>query len=103
MDIQQLYSHVVFDMSARKAQVISTIHFTAGTQDGNPIFDPRQEIIQAQLNDEMFPVDKLQHHDFGGGPDAELRMIEKVTPVSGENKLTAIYELSQLNSPKSHR
>ena len=45
---------------------------------GNPIFDIRQEISIANINDENISISKLKHHDFGGGPDSQLRIIEKI-------------------------
>jgi hypothetical protein len=61
IDIQQLDTHVVFDMATRRAHVEAIMRFVSGIKDGNPIFDLRQDIIQAHLNDEMFPVEKLQY------------------------------------------
>lgn len=101
IDIQELDSHIIFDVSAKSAHAKSTIQFISGVEDGAPIFDLRQDIIRAHLNDEIFSVDKLQHHDFGGGPNAELRILEKTIPSGTENTLTLTYDLNQPNSPRS--
>jgi hypothetical protein len=95
VDIQQVDSHVIFDMSKRTAHVKSTVQFISGSRDGNPIFDLRQDILQAHLYKERFPIEMMQHHDFDGGHDAELRILDKVLPSGTENILTLIYDLNQ--------
>ena len=101
IDIQQLDTHVVFDMSSKSARVKVTMHFLSGLNDGNPIFDLRQDILEVYLNKEQLPVEMVQHHDFGGGTDAQLRILQKELPSTSENTLTMVYDLNQPQSPRS--
>jgi hypothetical protein len=101
MDIQQLDSQIVFDMASKRAQTKSTVKFVSGIIEGNPIFDLRQNILKAVFNGEPILVDKLQHHDFDGGPNAELRILEKVVPPFTRHTLTLLYDLDQPQCPKS--
>jgi len=101
IDIQQLDSHVVFDAATSQAQVEASMRFIMGNTDGNPVFDFRQDIQEAYLNDVSVPVDKLQHHDFGGGPNAELRILDTIVPANSENTLRLIYGLNQPQAPNS--
>lgn len=101
IDIQQVDAHVVFDTATRHAQVEASMHFIMGNTDGNPVFDLRQVIQQAFLNDVSISTDKLQHHNFGGGSDAELRVVDMPVAANSENTLRLIYELNQPQSPNS--
>jgi hypothetical protein len=99
IDIQQLDAHVIFDLHVHKAKVEATIDFVVGPDEGNPFFDLRQDIDSAYINDEQIPINKLRHHDFKGGDNSELRILEKVLSANSRNKLRLDYELSK---PQSH-
>jgi hypothetical protein len=64
-----------------------------GPQNGNPIFDLRQTITAAWLDGVSIPVAQLAHHDFGGGPNAELRIVESVLASGSIHTLRVSYTL----------
>ncbi len=102
IDIQQLDAHVVFDMSDCRAYVTTNMSFITGDTDGNPIFDLRQKIAEASLNEETVHLSKIRHHDFAGGLEADMIILERTLPASSQNKLTLNYDLNQPQCPKSH-
>lgn len=101
IDIQQIDVHVKFDMAVHRAKVEATMEFLMGDTDGNPIFDLRQNIDQAWLNEKPIDISKLRHHDFGGGPNSELIILEKMTSAGTKNMLKLHYELNKPQCPKS--
>jgi hypothetical protein len=78
IDLQQVTASLLFDGATSSGTGDATMQFVMGSQDGNPIFDLRQTITAAWLDGATLPVAELAHHDFGGGPHAELRVVESV-------------------------
>jgi hypothetical protein len=101
IDIYKLEAKVVCDVSIRKCKVISKMYFKIGNENGNPFFDLRQNIQNAYLNDEHIPIEKIEHYDFGPGPDSKLRIIEKSLPSNSSNVLKLEYELNTPDSENS--
>lgn len=101
VDIGNLNARLIFDASNHRAEVESTLTFTMGQEDGNPIFDLRQDIESAWLNDEHFPPGKLKHHDFGGGSSAGLRIAERNLAAESTNTLELHYKLNKPQSSQS--
>lgn len=93
MDIQKINATLTFDGAASSGSADATIEFITGVQNGNPIFDLRQTITEAWLDGASLPVAKLAHHDFGGGINAQLRIIEKVLPKGTTHTLRVKYSL----------
>ncbi len=100
IDIQQLDAQVEFDMQTGKAKVKASMRFIMGGTDGNPVFDLRQKIQKACLNDVEISPDKFQHHNFGGDSkyDDKLGILDTIVAANSENTLRLEYEL---NEPKS--
>ncbi len=99
IDIQQISAKVVFDLSAHQASAEATVDFRMGDQAGSPIFDLRQEIAEAFLDDQPLPPETMHHHDFGGGPGAELRILETALPAGGTHRLRLRYPLGTPQAP----
>jgi hypothetical protein len=76
IDIESIVAVFTFDGSTETASADATITYTVGPTAGNPIFDLRQDITQAWLDSDLFPIAQLAHHDFGAGPITDLRVIE---------------------------
>lgn len=95
MDIQRINAALTFDGATSSGSADVTIEFTTGGQSGNAIFDLRQTITEAWLDGASFPVAKLAHHNFGGGADAQLRIIESVLPAGTTHTLRVKYNLGQ--------
>src|SRR6185295_6530007 len=68
IDIQKITATLTFDCATSKGEGDATLEFTTSSDSGNPIFDLRQTITEAWLDGAVFPIAKLAHHDFGGGP-----------------------------------
>ena len=93
IDIQSIAGTVNFDATSMNTQADVTIEFIMGAEDGNPIFDLRQTILQAWLDDTAMSVSQLAHHDFGGGANAELRIVEQTLSAGSTHTLRVVYEL----------
>lgn len=93
IDIHNVDAHLSFDATSSSGRGRATVHFVTGDHEGNPIFDLRQEITAAALDGVSIPPAKLAHHDFGGGPDAELRVLEAVLPAGSRHTLQLDYRL----------
>jgi hypothetical protein len=81
--------------------VDSTTNFLMGIENGNAIFDLRQEISNANLNDKHISNDKLRHHNFGMGNDSGLRILEENLDSNSNNTLSLQYELGTPQSLNS--
>ena len=93
IDIQNITASLVFDGATSSGHGDATLDFVLGPQGGNAIFDLRQTISQAWLDGVPFPVTKLDHHDFGGGVDAHLRILESVLAANSSHSLRVVYSL----------
>jgi hypothetical protein len=88
IDFQSVTATLAFDAAARTAALDAEVAFTMGAADGNPVFDLRQPIDSAVLNGAAVPPAQLAHHDFGGGPGAELRIVERTLAAGSANTLS---------------
>lgn len=93
IDIQKITASLIFDGATSSGNGDATIEFTMGPQNGNPIFDLRQTITAAWLDGASLPVAQLAHHDFGGGANAQLRIVETVLTAGTTHTLRVIYDL----------
>lgn len=92
IDIQQVSATLTFDGATSSGAADATIDFVVG-QSGNPIFDLRQTIDAAWLDGAPLAVAKVAHHDFGGGPNAQLRVVESVLAAGSAHTLRVTYSL----------
>ncbi len=93
IDIQRITASLSFDGATSSGSGDATLEFITGPETGNPIFDLRQTISGAFLDGVALPVSKLAHHDFGGGPDAQLRVVESVLAPGTTHTLRVTYSL----------
>lgn len=94
IDIQSITGTVNFDAVTSTAQADVTIDFIMGDQDGCPVFDLRQDISEAWLDGTPIAAALLAHHDFGGGVNAELRVVEATLSANSAHSLRLLYNLS---------
>ena len=94
IDIESIDAVFTFDGVASAAIADATITYTVGPTDGNPIFDLRQNITSAWIDGGVFPVAQLAHHDFGGDPFTNLRVIESVQAAGSVHTLRVQYDLA---------
>src|SRR2546426_4452823 len=93
IDIQKITASLVFDGATSSGSGDATLDFLMGAQNGNPIFDLRQTITAAWVDGVPLPVVKVALHDFGGGPDAQLRVVESVLAAGTSHSLRLTYSL----------
>lgn len=93
IDIQSITAALTFDGSTSSGSGDATIEFVAGPSNGNPIFDLRQTITAAWLDGVPVPVAAVAHHDFGGGANAQLRVVESVVAAGTTHTLRVTYTL----------
>ncbi len=93
VDIQRITATLAFDGSSSSGTGDATLEFRLGPQAGNPILDLRQTITAAWLDGAPLPVAKLAHHDFGGGANAELRIVEVSLAAGSLHTLRVTYTL----------
>jgi hypothetical protein len=93
IDIERVDATLRFDGSSSSGEGDATVAFTVGPEAGNPIFDLRQTVTAAWLDGVPLPAAQVAHHDFGGGPDAALRVLEQTLPASSVHALRLTYAL----------
>jgi hypothetical protein len=94
IDVQQLTATLAFDAAARTASADATIDFVVGPTAGNPIFDLRQAITTAELDGAPLSPAQLAHHDLGGGPGSEVRLIGTSLAAGSAHSLRLRYTLA---------
>jgi hypothetical protein len=93
IDIQRITARLTFDGATKTGTGDATVEFVLGPQAGNPIVDLRQTITAAWLDGGPLATAKLAHHDFGGGADAQLRVVEAVLAAHSAHTLRLVYPL----------
>lgn len=99
IDIEGISAHLVFDGATGTASGEATVDFTMGPQAGHPIFDLRQTITGCWLDGAPVAVAQTAHHDFGGGPNAELRVVQAMLAAGSAHTLRVTYTLGLPQAP----
>ena len=98
IDVESIEAIITFNGAAETASADATITYTVGPTTGNPILDLRQNITQAWLDGVLFPLAQLAHHNFGGVPFTDFRVIEAIQAAGSVHTLRVQYNLSLPNS-----
>ncbi len=93
IDIQKINGDLLFDGATQNCQGDAIIDFIMGPQDGYPIFDLRQTITECWLDGVSLSPTLMAHHDFGGGPQAELRVLQSWLTAGTSHSLRLRYSL----------
>lgn len=93
IDIQRITASLTFDGATSMGSGDATLEFMIGPHNGNPIFDLRQTITAAWLDGASIPVAQVAHHDFGGGANAHLRVVETLLKAGTTHTLRVTYDL----------
>lgn len=93
IDIQSISGSLIFDGATQISTADITINFIMNAQNGCPIFDLRQTINAAWLDGVSIAPQLLAHHDFGGGPQAELRVVAQTLAADSNHSLRVQYNL----------
>ena len=94
IDIETLSASLSFDAAAESCTVDAIIAFVVGPVAGNALFDVRQTIDEAWLDGASIDPALLAHHDFGGGTDADLRILESTLAAGSSHRLRLRYQLA---------
>jgi hypothetical protein len=93
VDIQHVDAKLTFDGATSSGSGDATIDFVVGPGGGAPIFDLRQTVTGAWLDGTSIDPAKVAHHDFGGGADAELRILDAALVAGSAHALRVAYNL----------
>ena len=99
VDISRILAKLSFDGSSLSGNGEATIEFKVGRYTGNPIFDLRQTITSAELDGSPVLPSKMGAHDCGGGPNAMVRVLEKVLAAGTSHTLHLVYTLEKPQAP----
>jgi hypothetical protein len=99
IDISTIEARLRLDGTTRAASADTTLRFEVGPSAGCPIFDLRQTVTDAWLDGTSFPVEQILTADLGGGPGAQLRMLDTVLPAHSRHTLRLTYPLAAPQSP----
>lgn len=99
VDIQSIDAHLTFEGATASGTADVTLQFVMGPVDGHPVFDLRQTITAAWLDGASLAPAKLAEHDFGGGADAQLRIVEVSLAAWTTHALRLTYNLGPPQAP----
>ena len=91
IDITRTTATLQFDAATQTASGDATLEFRIGRNTGCPIFDLRQTPTGAWLDGVAVPVVDVAPHDFGGGADASLRVLNRVLDAGSAHVLRFTY------------
>ncbi len=91
MDIRQINASLVFDAASQQISGDATITFRLGQHAGCPIFDLRQSVTGVWLDGVALTPADVAAHDFGGGANAELRVLARSLEAGSEHSLRLTY------------
>lgn len=93
VDIRNITAALTFDASTTSGTGDATMEFKMGPQTGCPIFDLRQTITAVWLDGVALPVAKIARHDFGGGANAGLLILEAPLAAGTIHNLQVTYQI----------
>jgi hypothetical protein len=99
IDIQSIDARLTFDGATASGTADVTLQFVMGPADGHPAFDLRQTITEAWLDGASIAPAKLAEHDFGGGADAQLRIVQTPLSAGSTHVLRLTYDLGPPQAP----
>ena len=91
IDVVGLVGRFTLDVAGETTTVDAQLTFRVGATAGRPIFDLRQELSDGDLDGEAIAA--LWTRDFGGGPGAEMRVLDREVEACSEHVLTLRYPL----------
>ena len=99
--VDQITATFQINASTKTASATAEMAFTVGPQDGYPVFDLRQTISTATLDGIAVPPADIAHHDFGGGANAQYRILERWLTAGTAHVLALGYTLGTPAAPNS--
>ena len=99
IDISTVTGALRFDGATGTATGDVTIEFVVGPTTGSPIFDLRQSVTGGWLDGVSVTPAQILTLDLGGGPGAELRVLDRVLAADSAHTLRLTYALGPPSSP----
>lgn len=93
MDIARIDASLLFDAASQQISGDATLEFRLGQHAGCPIFDLRQNIIGVWLDGAAVALADIASHDFGGGANANLRVLNRVLDAGSSHSLRLTYSV----------
>lgn len=93
IDIARINASLRFDAATQQATGDATLEFRLGANAGCPIFDLRQTPTGAWLDGAPLALTEVTGHDFGGGANANLRVLARVLEAGSSHSLRLTYGL----------
>lgn len=94
VDVQRIEARVTFDVGSHSAVVEATVDFAMEDRDGCPALDLRQTVDSLRLDGVVMPGDAFPPLDLGGGPGAEMRVLDHHLPAASHHRLELHYQLA---------
>lgn len=91
IDISRITARLRFDAATSSASGDATLDFRLGRHAGCPVFDLRQTPTDVFLDGAAVPVAQIALQDFGGGAQAELRVLQRVLDAGSAHQLRIVY------------
>lgn len=99
VDLQSMDARLVFDGASSSASGDATITFVVGPTSGRPMFDLRQPITGVWLDGAPLATTAILTRDPGGGPGAEMRVLDVVLAAGSTHTLRLTYGVGLPNAP----
>jgi hypothetical protein len=99
IDIATVDARLDFDGATGTAAGSATLRFVVGPAGGCPIFDLRQTVTGVTLDGTALDPARIFTMDLGGGPGAELRVLDQVLAPGSEHTLHLTYAVGPPASP----
>lgn len=99
--VDQITASFQIDASAKTASATAEMAFTVGPETGYPVFDLRQTISTAMLDGSPVSPSDIAHHDFGGGANTQMRILERWLTAGTAHVLALGYPLDTPASPNA--
>ncbi|HEY5153637.1 MAG TPA: hypothetical protein VIJ47_02815, partial [Acidimicrobiales bacterium] len=90
---------LTFDAASMSATGSATVVFEMGPVGGNPVFDLRQTITALMLDGLVLAPTAAPHRDLGGGPGAEMRVLDATLAPGSAHVLEVAYDVGPPQSP----
>ncbi len=94
VDIARVEARVTFDVAGQVAEVEASVDFAIGNFDGCPAMDLRQALGSLLLDGTPLPGEAFSPEDLGGGPGAEMRVLDHALPAGSRHRLELRYRLA---------
>ncbi|HEX6394949.1 MAG TPA: hypothetical protein VFZ97_16055 [Acidimicrobiales bacterium] len=92
-DVERIDAVLRFDVRERSASGEASVDFLAGDLAGHPVLDLRQEIEWIRLDGKDLGPDAFPKMDLGGGPGAELRVLDSSLEAGTHHRLEIGYRV----------